>query len=54
VTHEEPIGWNPTKKVFPKGNRKRVDPNNALLKHKRFLKGLTEIKTKEKEDKERE
>lgn len=54
VTHEEPVGWNPCKKVFPRSNRKRIDPNNALLKHKRFLRGLEEQKVKEKEERERE
>lgn len=48
MTHEEPVGWNPTKKVLPRGNRKMIDPNNALLKHKKFLKNLVENKSKEK------
>ncbi len=46
---EEPVGWNPTKKLLPKTNKKRIDPNNALLKHKRFLRSLEENKTKDKE-----
>jgi hypothetical protein len=40
VIHDEPVGWNPCKKVLAKGNRKKVDPNNALIKHKRFLRTL--------------
>lgn len=42
VYPEEPIGWNPTKKLVPRDGKKKkkIDPNNALLKHKRFLKGL--------------
>jgi len=63
VVPGEPLGWNPTKKVLPKATNKRksnsflfyryhsVDPSNALLKHKRFLKNLEEKKSKEKEDK---
>ncbi len=51
---EEPLGWNPTKKLFAKAIRKKIDPNNALLKHKRFLKSLEENKTKEKQDQELE
>ena len=54
VTHEEPVGWNPTKKVLAKGTRKKIDPNNALLKHKMFLKTLVEQKSKEKQDQEEE
>ena len=54
VTHDEPIGWNPTKKILPRAiNRRRVDPNNALMKHKRFLKDLVEQKAKEKADREK-
>ena len=41
VTCDEPIGWNPTKKVLPRSKR-RVDLGNALLKHRRFLRGLVE------------
>ena len=29
-----------------------VDPNNILMRHKRFLKGLEEAKTKEKVERE--
>ena len=56
VFPEEPIGWNPTKKLAPRDikRRKNVDPNNALLKHKRFLKTLEDQRFKEKENKERE
>ena len=52
--HGEPLGWNPVKKLFPKSNRRRIDPHNALTKHRRFLKVLVENKTKEKEDRDRE
>ncbi len=38
VTADEPMGWNPTKKILPRSTRKKIDPNNALLKHKKFLK----------------
>lgn len=56
VQNDEPIGWNPTKKLLPRDlkRKKKVDPNNALLKHKKFLKGLEEQKVREKEEKERE
>jgi hypothetical protein len=56
VYPEEPLGWNPTKKLVPRDvkRKKKIDPNNALLKHKRFLKTLEEQKIREKEDKERE
>ena len=46
----EPVGWNPTKKFFPQATRKRMDPNNILLKHKRFLRQLEEQKMKEREE----
>jgi hypothetical protein len=54
VTADECVGWNPTKKVLPRSNRKKIDPNNALLKHKRFLRGLEEQKVKEKEFRSKE
>jgi hypothetical protein len=38
VMPDEPVGWNPTKKLFPKTSKKKIDPNNILLKHRRFLK----------------
>jgi hypothetical protein len=50
----EPLGWNPTKRLLPGPKRKRIDPNNALYKHKRFLKELEENKVKEKEDRDKE
>ena len=53
VMPEEPVGWNPTKKFFPQATKKRVDPNNILLKHKRFLKTLEEQKNREKEENDR-
>lgn len=31
-----------------------VDPNSILQKHRRFLKGLEEVKNKEREEKEME
>lgn len=42
VVPEVPLGWNPTKKLFPKTNRKKIDPNSILVKHRRFLKDLEE------------
>lgn len=51
---EEPVGWNPTKKLLPKNNKKRIDPNNALIKHRRFLRSLEENKTKDKEERDLE
>lgn len=56
VIHDEPVGWNPTKKLLPREmkKKKRVDPNNALLKHKKFLKSLEEQKQKERVEKSRE
>ena len=56
VMPEEQIGWNPTKKLVPRDvkRKKKIDPNNALLKHKRFLKNLEEQRLKEREDKELE
>lgn len=54
VQHDEPVGWNPTKKLAPRASKKKkIDPNNVLLKHKKFLKGLEEQKVKEKDDQER-
>lgn len=50
---DEPLGWNPTKKLFPKSSKRTIDPNNILLKHRRFLKTLEEQKVKEKEERER-
>ena len=54
VQPDEPVGWNPTKKLAPKniGKRKKIDPNNALLKHKKFLKNLEEQRVKDKDEKE--
>ena len=54
VVKDEPLGWNPTKKLVPRDvkRKKKLDPNNALVKHKRFLKTLEEQKVKEKEEKE--
>jgi hypothetical protein len=40
VTADEPVGWNPTKKVLARANKKKVDPNSALAKHKKFLRNL--------------
>ena len=56
VFPDEPLGWNPTKKLAPRDikRKKRVDPNNALLKHKRFLRNLEEQRNRDKEDKDRE
>jgi len=50
VMPDEPVGWNPTKKLFPKTSKKKIDPNNILIKHRRFLKTLEDQKTKEKEE----
>jgi hypothetical protein len=55
VQNDEPVGWNPTKKLVPKDpskKRKKLDPNNALLKHRKFLKQLEEQRLKDKEEKE--
>lgn len=56
VQMDEPLGWNPTKKLVPRVNTKKktFDPNNVLLRHKKFLKTLVESKQREKEEKERE
>jgi len=56
VQPDEPLGWNPTKKLAPRAlaKRKKVDPNNALLRHRKFLKGLEEQKQKEKEERDKE
>ena len=56
VMPEEGLGWNPTKKLVPRDvkRKKKIDPNNALLKHKRFLKNLEDQRLKEREEKERE
>lgn len=56
VIHDEPLGWNPTRKLLPRDlkRKKKLDPNNALLKHKRFLRSLEEQKVREREDRERE
>ncbi len=52
VIHDEPVGWNPTKKLVPRDvkRKKKIDPNNALLKHKRFLKSLEEQKQRERDE----
>jgi hypothetical protein len=54
VFPDEPLGWNPTKKLVPRDvkRKKKIDPNNALVKHKRFLKVLEEQKMREREEKE--
>ena len=56
VMPDEPVGWNPTKKLVPRDvkRKKKIDPNNALLKHKRFLKNLEEQRVKEREEKQKE
>lgn len=56
VIHDEPLGWNPTKKLQPRDlkKKKKLDPSNALLKHKKFLRSLEEQRLKEKEEKDRE
>ena len=56
VFPDEPLGWNPTKKLAPRDikRKKRVDPNNALIKHKRFLRNLEDQRNRDKEDKDRE
>ena len=51
---DEPMGWNPTKKLFPRSFKKKIDPGNILVKHKRFLRILEEQKVKDREDRERE
>jgi hypothetical protein len=48
----EPVGWNPTKKLLPTSQKRKVDPNNILLKHRKFLRNLEEKKVKEREDDE--
>ena len=48
------MGWNPTKKLQPKALRRKGDPNSILMKHRRFLRGLEEAKTKEKEERDME
>lgn len=53
VMPDDPIGWNPTKKLFPKTSKKKIDPNNILFKHRRFLKNLEDQKIREKEDQDR-
>jgi len=56
VINDEPLGWNPTKRLLPRDlkRKKKVDPNNALLKHKRFLRTLEEQRAREKEERDRE
>ena len=56
VVPDEPVGWNPTKKLVPRDvkRKKKIDPNNALLKHKRFLRNLEDQRMREKEERERE
>ena len=33
-------GWHPSNQLPPKQNKKKIDPNSILLRHKRFLKNL--------------
>ena len=54
VTPGEQLGWNPTKKVLTRSTRKKLDPNNALLKHKKFLRGLEEAKVQERDERDKE
>jgi hypothetical protein len=56
VINDEPLGWNPTKRLLPRDlkKKKKLDPNNALVKHRRFLKTLEEQKLREKEERDRE
>lgn len=42
VQPDEPLGWNPTKKLMPKVTKKKIDPNSILIKHRKFIKGLEE------------
>ena len=46
----EPVGWNPTKKLLPTSQKRKVDPNNILVKHRKFLKQLEEKKIIEREE----
>jgi len=50
---QEQIGWNPCKKLLPTSSKKKADPNNILVKHRRFLKGLEEKKIRDREDQDR-
>jgi len=50
VDPKVPSGWNPTMKLLPQVNKKRRDPNNALAKHRAFLKMLETSKTQVRED----
>jgi len=45
-----PVGWNPTAKLLPKANRKKINPNNVLLKHRKFLRTLEQKKNEEREE----
>ena len=57
VQPDEPVGWNPTRKLAPKDpskRRKKIDPNNALAKHRRFLKQWDETQRREREEREAE
>ena len=56
VQPDEPVGWNPTKKLAPRNmaKKKKVDPNNALVKHRKFLRTLEEQRQREKDSKDKE
>lgn len=44
------LGWNPTIKLLPRQNKKKLDPNSVLVKHRKYLKGLELSKNKQMED----
>lgn len=50
VDPKVPIGWNPTAKLLKRTNRKKLDPNSVLLKHRRYLKDLEVKKTMSMEE----
>ena len=50
---QNPIGWNPCERVFPKSSKKRNQFANVLNRHKAYLRGLEAQKAYEREENEK-
>ena len=47
---QNPVGWNPCERVFPKSNKRKNQFTNVLNRHKAYLKNLEAQKQLEKEN----
>jgi len=45
-----PLGWNPTVKLLPRTNKKKLNPNSVLIKHRKYLRGLEMAKNAQYEN----